>query len=283
MKLITTKSLVLAAAFALTFTGCKKDDSEPSANAEQTTAVDNQLADDITTDELDQFNMVFQAQMPKNVASTRAVEATATGDSRTTSGTVTIVGEGFPKTITIDFGTEGQTVNGITRKGKIIGVLTNYWWIAGAQLTVTTQDFSLNDVKITGTKVFTSKGYNETTNSYSYTVKVDRAKINSENETFVWNAERTITYYTKGTITALDDYFTVSGTTSGTNRAGDSFTTTITKELNKPVISRWFVSGIIEHKIGSRPVATLDYGNGTIDSKATVTIGNNTFEITLHR
>ncbi|AFD07037.1 hypothetical protein [Solitalea canadensis] len=284
MKLITSKSLVLAAAIALTFTSCKKDDNEPSANAEQTSAVDNQLADDITTDEIDLFLTALQNKMPKTTTSASvSVETTDTGTDTRTGAVVTITGEGFPKTITVDFGTEGKTVNGITRKGKIIGTLTDYWWKPGAELKIVTENFSLNDVKITGTKIFTSKGYNETTNSYTYTVKVDRAKINSDNQTFTWSAERTITYYTKGTITALDDYFTVTGASSGTNRAGDSFTTTITTELNKPIISRWFVSGVIQHQVGSRPVAVLDYGNGTTDNKATVTIGGTTIEISLHR
>ncbi|POY36253.1 hypothetical protein C3K47_10890 [Solitalea longa] len=286
MKLITTKTLILASAVALTFTACKKDETS-DADSDKVTAVDNQAADDLSTDVIDQFNMVTMNQMAiANSAPGKAVEATVNEDARTTSGSVTISPVDyatFPKTITINFGTGTVDKYGVVRKGKIVGVLSNHWWISGAELRIDMQDYYVNGIQVKGTKILTSNGFNAETNSFSYNVSVDRARINEEGNSFTWSATRTVSYFTKGTNTALDDYITVTGSTSGTNRKGKAFTTTIIQELKKPVISRWIVSGIIEHKVADRPTVTLDYGDGTIDNKAKVTVGDATVEITLHK
>ncbi|MCO4294580.1 hypothetical protein NF867_17085 [Solitalea sp. MAHUQ-68] len=288
MKLITTKTLIIASAVALTFTACKKNEAvEPEA--EQVTAVDNQEADALSNDVIDQFNMVTMDQLAisSNSSKNMTVETVATEeDKRKTSGIVTISPAGydvFPKTITIDFGTGTVDKNGIVRKGKIVGVLSNHWWVSGAELRIDMQDYYVNGIQVKGTKILTSNGYNNVTNSFSYNVKVERARVNEEGKSFTWSATRTVSYFTKGTITPIDDYVTVTGSSSGTNRKGVSFTATITTELKKPVISRWIVSGVIEVSSDAHPTVTLDYGDGTIDNKAVVTIGDKSAEITLHK
>ncbi|UKJ06252.1 hypothetical protein [Solitalea lacus] len=290
MKLISTKSLILASALALTFTACKKDEN-PDPQSSEVSAVDNQAADDLSTDVFDQFNMTIQEKnYTTSSAFSKSVEETTPNlTTRKTSGIVTIVptpGTIFPVKITIDFGTGTPDPNNanIIRKGKIVGTLTNYWMVKDAELRVEMVDYYVNGVQVTGTKTFTSNGFNQTTNCFSYKVKVDRARISEDGKTFTWSAERTVSYFTSGTPLDLrDDYITLTGSTSGINRRGVEFTTTITTELKKPVISRWIVSGVIEHKSSKLPTITLDYGNGTIDNKATLTVNGKTTEITLRK
>lgn len=285
MKYSTLKTLLAIGLFALSFTACKKD--QTASTNDEVTATDNQIADEASTDAVDQLNMVIMNEITVQSTSSAQVNTTTTladADRRRTSGTVTIspIGTTYPKTITIDFGTGSTDNNGIVRKGKIVGVLTGPWWISGSTLTITFTDFYRNDNKIEGTVVLTSNGFNTDKTSYSYNVVVDKNRINADGKTITWSSNRTITYFNNGTpLTHLDDYFTISGTASGTNRNGEAFTTTITKELKKFVTYRWFVSGTIEHKVGAKAVVTLDYGDGTKDNLATISVSEKSKIITL--
>lgn len=284
MKTLTLKALLVIGLFALTFTACKKDKSA-TPETDEVTATDNQIADDASTDAVDQFNIVTMNEIAVQDANSTQVNTATTltdTDKRRTSGTVTIspIGTSYPKTITIDFGT-GTTDNGITRKGKIVGILTGPWWVAGTTLTITFTNFYRNDNKVEGSIILTSNGFSTDKSSYSYNVVVDKNRINADGKTITWSSNRTITYYNNNTLTHLDDWFTVKGSASGTNRDGVTFTTTITKELKKFVTYRYFVSGIVEHKVGAKATVTLDYGDGAKDNTATLSVEGKTKIITL--
>ena len=77
---------------------------------------------------------------------------------------ITIVSEegGFPKTITLDYGEFTELENGRIISGIIQIVLSDSPRVDGATRTVTFQDFSIDEVGISGTNVKTFNGDNQT-------------------------------------------------------------------------------------------------------------------------
>jgi hypothetical protein len=75
--------------------------------------------------------------------------------------------------------------------------------------------------------------------------------------------------------------YLITGTANGTNANGKSYTVNITAPLKVKFNCEWIVSGTLEIQVENAPLVILDYGNGTCDNIATVTINGQTYTITL--
>jgi hypothetical protein len=69
--------------------------------------------------------------------------------------TITTTNGGFPKTMTVDYGTGIELTNGHILKGKIIIVLSAAPFVSGSTRTITYQSFCADSVCISGTSVRT--------------------------------------------------------------------------------------------------------------------------------
>ena len=192
----------------------------------------------------------------------------------------------FPNTLTIDFGTGCTGFNGRTKSGQIIVAVSADHFTPGAVRTITPKDFSVDGFQIEGSRTITNQGLNASNQMY-WTMTSHATVTNPEGESATWDASRTRTMLV-GLDTpeeCQDDIFQIEGTTSGINPHGDPFTSTITTPLVKEMDCRWPVSGVeaisVEGRKGTR---TIDFGSGTCDDKATVTLPNgDTREITIRR
>ena len=81
----------------------------------------------------------------------------------------------------------------------------------------------------------------------------------------------------------FDDEYIITGSASGINRSQITYTRTIVLPLHKTVNCRWIRSGSVELEAEGRELAVLDYGDEECDRIATITVGEETKEITLHR
>jgi hypothetical protein len=99
----------------------------------------------------------------------------------------------------------------------------------------------------------------------------------------IWNSQRD-REWTEGESTFLpfDDVYSITGYASGTDRNGNPFTVTITSPIIVSFLCPWIEQGTLEITHGNLPDATIDYGDGTCDDQATITIGNTTITITLN-
>ncbi len=79
-----------------------------------------------------------------------------------------------------------------------------------------------------------------------------------------------------------DDEFTTEGVATGVNRAGKNYVHTIREPLLYRRNCRWIVKGVIEFAVEDN-LATLNYGDGTCDRFATLTINGESTVITLGR
>ncbi len=215
------------------------------------------------------------------------IETRDGGGSFTGCPTVTVVPDDatFPRTITIDFGEGCEGPNGRIRKGKIVVNQSDAIWVEGAVRTATFEDFFVDDAQMEGVRTIINEGSDAEGNlTFSRTV-VD-GKITFPNGKFItWESSYLLTQTTGGQTPNIlsDNVFEVTGNASGTNRNGHDFTATIDEPLLKNKLCPWVSSGLITLIVEDKTL-TLNYGSGSCDNKATLTLPNgNSREINIKR
>jgi len=193
----------------------------------------------------------------------------------------------FPKTLTIDFGTVNcADAYGVERRGKVIATTTGYYRDAGTVITITTDNYYVNDYKVEGTKTVTNNGLNSDSQTY-FTIVISGAVItypNGDVASYESNRIRTwvVGESTQGLLGVLDDEYDITGTASGINREGRAYTMTVTSALRVAILCRWVKQGTIEIQPEDLYLRTVDFGDGTCDNDASVTINNNVYNFQMY-
>lgn len=196
--------------------------------------------------------------------------------------TVTLDTTVFPRTLTIDFGTENCLCHDNKyRRGKIIISFTGRYHETGTIITHTFENYFVNDNSVEGTKVVTNMGENENGNLY-FTIEVEGVVQKEDGSTFSWNSSR-VREWIEGSDThnRWDDIYLITGTASGIRPNGLTWEREIMTALRVELACRFIVSGTIELRPEDRPVRLLDYGNGDCDNEATVTVNGEVYTIYL--
>lgn len=190
----------------------------------------------------------------------------------------------FPKTITVDFGASNCTDNyGVNRRGMITIVVTGKYRTTGSVISITTQNYYVNDNKVEGTVVVTNLGANAA-NHTEFSVEISNAKLTYANgDEVTYQSSRVREWVvgedTDGLIGVLDDEYDITGTASGVDRNGLSYTMTITSPLRVAVVCRWIKQGVVEIQPDGLYLRVVDFGSGSCDATATVEINNHTYTI----
>jgi hypothetical protein len=262
-KLLKTLSILTVAVVLIA--GCRRSDRDQD---ESTTA----STDHTTAEAL--FNDVF-AQ----------VDEAAKNEVGIRSATITADTTANPKTLTIDFGPTNCTgSDGRTRRGMIVATFTGYYRDSNTVVTITPVDYYVNDYKVEGTKTVTNKGTNTSGNLW-YAIEVENAVItNPANSwTISWESSRTREWIAgEATATVWDDVYLIDGTASGVGRSGNSFEVEITTDLRVEIGCRWIVSGDLEVRPQNLTTRYVDYGSGTCDNDAVVTVNGHSFDIEMN-
>lgn len=191
----------------------------------------------------------------------------------------------WPKVITIDYGEGCEGFFGKTRSGMIKITLTARYRVEGSTKTVELINYKINNLKVEGTKVISNDGRNENGN-LTFTVQLTNGKVITEDEKVISREFTRIREWTAGERTPnhWDDVYSITGSASGTNIKGISYTRTITNPLVKAASCVFIQSGTVVREVEGRPTSTLDYGDGECDNEATISIGDITKTILLkHR
>lgn len=272
--------LMMAAMAVLSFSSCKED-----LTLMDQTSID--LADDdAVTDAVyeDVFNTADNAaiivdQMGKGDDAKSVMVVTDSCPAITVTRPTTGI---WPKIVTIDYGTGCTGFNDNTRSGKILIEVTGPRLTAGSKRTVTFVNYFFNKIKVEGTKVLETKGYN-TNKNLIILVKLSGGKLTLPDGKTI---ERTIDHqreWTAGLLTKniWDDECLITGAATGKNINGVVYKNTIVTALHWKRVCRFIVAGVIKiEKDGSQPVE-LNYGTGECDAKAIVTRGGESKEILL--
>lgn len=271
-KKVTTR-LVAVFAVAFLFTACKRNKNN-SDDSDNTFAKDNATSELIYNEVL---NIADDASTTPNGGNLsnykmRSACATVTHDTLST-----------PKTITIDFGsTNCLCGDGKYRKGKILVSYTGAYKDSGHVHTITFDQYYVNNNHVLGSKTVTNMGHNASNQMY-FTVAVNGLIIKANtNDSIIWNANRVRTFLAgESTQTKTDDVYSITGSGSGQRANGTQYTMTITQPLVRALSCQWIQEGEVEIQPVGGYLRTLNYGAGTCDDQATITVNGTTYNITL--
>ena len=222
------------------------------------------IADNLTQDADDVFMEIAQ---DNNVAGNFAP---APVENIIPCATITITpASGFPKTIVIDFGTS-CTHNGITRSGKINIVLTDSVRRPGSTATMTFTNYFVNLYKVEGTITWTNTS---TPGTRSWTRNTQNGKITAPDGRYWLHSGTRYVVQTAGvnTATIIDDIFSITGNHSVTNAAGATRDCTVLEALQKKTACANIDKGKLKVQ-GPNHYAIIDFGDGTCDNLATISI-----------
>lgn len=260
------------------FYSCSKDDSP-----DNTTPPDDLTAQELTAARI-KSDLVFDD------VSSEVLQVTlngTTGAASTTSAacaTVTISPQDlttWPKTITIDYGSTGCTgINGWVRKGKISYTLTKLQRETGAVVNVSFDNFFVNGYKLEGSYSITNNG--STDANLNITTRLVNGKITYPDGKWYTRTSTINWQQVAGSATAsvLDDEFNVTGEAVIKSSANNELITSSKTPLLRKVTCGNFVSGQLN--VAYNGIAgVLDFGGGTCDKKATLSLGTRNYEVTL--
>ncbi len=279
---------VLAISFGLTtLVSCNGNLNIGTNAALSTTATDEaQVAsiNDEVLSSVDQYAQEFENSNYQKVSGAQKVKSATAADTVIVSVDNSEAGV-FPKVITLDFGDGFTGRRGNVLKGKIIVTISGRMALAGSVRTITFEDFYVNDNKVEGIKTVTNNGLNDESQP-SMTVTANDTITRTDGKIVTWNSNRTRTRTdNNGTpLVYWDDTFTITGSSNGVNARGVAYSMTIDDTNPLVMVGGWpfFVKGTVIMESESR-TAVMDYGDGTKDRIATLTINGVTKEITLRR
>lgn len=309
-KLIFSLSVILIAG-SLAMTSCKKkkNEEQEQPDTETNSASDNNYAESLIND-----LQSIGAQASENGALSTFKGGNGSGGGEIIlAPCATITVDSPNKTFTVDFGTTGcEGTDKRTRTGKLIynySASTNSataYRHPGFSCTITSDKYKVdgNEVIINNKTVTntTQLGFNPSTTNLTWTISANIQIIKANNGgTITWTCSRTKTllntndptvYAANGAtpINWLKAKIQISGSASGTNAGGENFASTATNLVRDFQCTpnsfqphrHPFISGTIEYTPGNRPTRYVDFGAGTCDFNAKVTIKGVTYDVTFN-
>ena len=278
--------LMLAAAGTFLFTSCQKNDTLLTTD-EITDAEDDALVENLFDDVMDAADgaviaiddMIWGGGLKSASVDTCPMITVDHPDTTT-----------WPKVITIDYGTGCTGFFGHTRSGKIVITITGRYREPGASRTIELVNYVVNGIKLEGTRTVTNEGRNDNGNLV-FSVTLRDGKVTFNDTLFITREYSRSREWVNGEETRnhWDDVYFITGTASGTNLRGISYTRTITTPLEWAASCRFIKSGTVEIVFTrgtqvSTPII-LDFGDGTCDNEATITKEGETrtIELKYHR
>ena len=171
----------------------------------------------------------------------------------------------FPKVATLDFG-EGCTRifknDTISLKGQIIVTITDRWFIEGSRHVVTFNNFSINGVKLEGTRTITNLGLNDR-NHLELGILLTGGKVIFNDTAFLTRESNHVREWIRGH-NPMNDTILVTGSAHGINIQGEQYERLITSPLVlvrcQEVQWRWaIVKGTIQITNSVTGVSAVDY------------------------
>ncbi len=191
--------------------------------------------------------------------------------------TITTVVTDTTKEKTIDFGEGCELPNGNVLSGIIQLSYSLDMEAASKSITVALEDFTFNGVIVEGGADILRVRSNENGNPQS-TANRSYSATWPDGETASFTGTRTREWIEGyGTGFWGDNVFLITGNGTFTNKAGNVWTKEVVTPLRREASCRFIVSGILEISRNGT-TASLDFGDGSCDSKGTLTYPDGTSE-----
>lgn len=201
------------------------------------------------------------------------------------SGDVKIEKDKVNNKTVIDFGEGYVSKNGKSFTGKMVKTTNGKKYFEDGYIAnITYEKFKSNGNAVSGTKTIEYKGLDANGNRY-WLINTNHTVTKTNGKTVTFTATKTRTQIAGAETQDIisDDKYSITGSGSGTASNGMTFEFKITNPLIRDMSCKFLTAGTIEYlKTGKiTRTRTLDYGNGTCDAIATVTVDGQTKEITL--
>lgn len=273
-------SMALMLGVFIVVSSCKKDEDDDNNNntGSYRSAVDNATAENM-------FNDVFKQATDGMIGAQDSVEGNKSClQTMASCATLTITPfdlTTFPKTVTVDFGTTNCLgTDGRYRRGVVSMTTTGWYRDSGTVITVTPQNYYVNDNLIQGTKTITNMGHN-TSGNLVFALFVD-GTVTTSDGVIEWTTTRQHEWI-EGESTVLnpyDDVYLITGTADGVDVEGNDFHVVVNTALRVQVGCRWITAGSLTLTSGIYSMV-VDYGNGACDNAATVTFNGTVYNIVM--
>lgn len=255
-------------------------------NEDRLTAQDTQdISEEATVDSYfqdvdDMAGVALSASTDDQFSGGRSAATITVNDSRfSCSGIIVTItpSEGSTKTtpkgvLAIDFGTGCTDLRGNIRTGKLIFTYAGWRFQPGSTVVTTTENYSVNGIKLSGTRTLTN-----ITGSTTEVPKF-RAVLTGGTATFSDGTQATrqsdITWSWVRAANPSEDQLVIdqSSVASGTTRAGREYAVSLQKALTYQRYCGIAVEGIKKYVLDGGKEIIIDYGDGTCDKSVTVTI-----------
>jgi hypothetical protein len=270
-------SMLLILTVALSFNGCKKKEDTKDPQSQTFIANENGISEKVYDD----------AKLMSDQAMSYAGKMKSTAHDTVYMGQcilATLDWTASPFLLTIDFGnTNCLCTDGMYRRGKILVTFTGGYFDPGTVITYGFEDYYVNDYHVMGTKTVINMGANNNGNLW-WDIVVDGQIVEPNNAgTFYWSSHHELEW-SQGITTPWiwwDDVYLVRGSASGTTVEGLDYTMTIVQDLVKKLNCQWVSEGILNIQPEGWPLFVVDYGDGTCDNQATVTVNGQVYYITM--
>lgn len=190
----------------------------------------------------------------------------------------TVAHPGWPRIVVINYDSVAvDSSDGKIRRGRLICEYSNYWRKAGARIKITLKDYVVNGGTLTVDSIILINKMDGLTEMNVY-----NGKYTNQGWSLEWACNRSFTQLA-GVKTPVfeDDVFRFSGNATAKTRAGKKITCIITTPLTKHVSCKWIDAGKIDLTLEGSGTRTIDFGNGTCDNTAKLTVNGNTLDFTL--
>jgi hypothetical protein len=183
----------------------------------------------------------------------------------------------------LDYSDTVELVNGSIITGKIIIVISAPPRTDLATRTITFENFYIDDVNVSGTRVITfhqSEG-----NGVSATI-IGNIVITFADGSYIERTTERLREFYEGYDTPYDisdDKFMITGFTNSVSSEGFTFSAVIVEPLIRLGTCRFIVQGIVQMSKNDEVIAELNYGDGTCDDVAIISRNGETKQITLGR
>jgi hypothetical protein len=281
MKTIYYTPFALLFALAIITTGCKKEKEE---DYDTQSSQDNAQSENI----FNEINEITDQAVEDGQLSTHRF---GVGESNLITScamiSVTVDTTDGSGTAIIDFGSQFcQGIDAKYRKGQINVSFTGAYRNAGTVITMNAINYfvgydSSYATKVNGQRVVTNNGLNNSGNP-NFSIQANATLVNYLNQQMTWNSTRNREWIAGDSTTSwVDDEYLITGSANGKSFAGVNFSAVVTQALHVKLSCRWITEGKFTLTPENKPDRYLDYGNGTCDGDATVTIGDKTYQVTL--
>ncbi|MBU2903570.1 hypothetical protein KO529_02130 [Arenibacter algicola] len=261
-----------------------------SCNNEESTGVEEdntfEVAELVASDEADLISEEI-ANIGEDVYATEEIRATSKAfflsNYLPECVTITTVGTNDTKETSVDFGEGCELPNGNLLSGIIHLSYAKDMDAATKTISLSLEDFTFNEVAVTGGATLVRQRSNDDGNPQSDAVaSYNGVWPDGSVASFAGNRTREwVEGYGSGFW--ADNVFLISGKGTYTNKAGDVYSRETISSLRRELSCRFIVSGVLEVAKNDTTVS-LDFGDGTCDAKGMLTFPNgDTKEILLRR